>query len=134
MWLWLIQRDLECIYTFANVPVALLYYPNFYGKHRLSAIWWPIDFWGFTCLCYNWYPVQVWEKIYLRLLEGFLLQNSRKCTFLRFLQWQLASFLPPLSLWSHWFTVSAAVWKQKCLFFCVFTKITRQMTPCYVNL
>lgn len=33
MWLWLIQRDLECIYTFANVPATLLYYPNFYCKN-----------------------------------------------------------------------------------------------------
>lgn len=132
MWLWLIQRDLECIYTFANVPVALLYYPNFYGKHRLSAIWWSIDFWGFTCLCYNWYPVQVWEKIYLRLLEGFLLYNSRKCTFLQFLQWQLASFLPP-AMEPLVYSVSSSQ-KAKMFIFCIITKITRQITPCYVNL
>ena len=74
MWLWLIQRDLECIYTFANVPATLLYYSNFYCKNRLSAIWWSLDFWGIAChYCYNWYPLQAWEKIWLRLLEGFLL-------------------------------------------------------------
>lgn len=110
MWLWLIQRDLECIYTFANVPATLLYYPNFYCKNSLSAIWWSTDFWGLNLLL-------ILQLISLASLGEALSKTAgrfpfRKLQKMHFLgvlfQWHLASFVAPMSLRSHWFRASAA--------------------------
>lgn len=122
MWLWLIQRDLECIYTFANVPAALLYYSNFYCKNRLSAIWWSHDFWGITCrYCYNWYPLQAWEKIWPRLLEGFLLYNSRKCTFCSSFTVEVSIiYTTSIPMEPLVYSVSSSQ-KAKMLIFCIIT-------------
>lgn len=110
MWLWLIQRDLECIYTFGNVPATLLYYPNFYCKISLSAIWWSTDFWGLNVLL----MLQLISRASLgealsKTAGRFPFRKLQKMHFLGvLLQWHLASFVAPMSLRSHWIKASAA--------------------------
>lgn len=110
MWLWLIQRDLECIYTFANVPATLLYYPNFYCKSPLSAIWWSTDFWGLNMLL-------MLQLISRASLGSSFIQDCWKVSFQKTpenaLSWSsfpvaLGILAAPMSLRSHWFRASAA--------------------------
>lgn len=129
MWLWLIQRDLECIYTFASVPATLLYYPNFYCKNPLSAIWWSTDFWGLTCFyCYNWYQCKsgrsfiqdCWKVSFQKIPE-----NALSCSSFTVAVSILCTTNIPRC---HWFVASAAVKRQKYLFFASLQKITRRIT------
>lgn len=90
--------------TFANVPATLLYYPNFYCKNPLLAIWWWADFWGPIMLLLVLLSSAGLGGALAKTAGRFPFRKLQKMHFLAvLLQWHFASFGPPASQRSRWF-------------------------------